>query len=141
MRKRNIAAVSAIVALMGVALPASPANAVASAGFGTTCDETMTHCVTTEVAGVGAGTTVTQGYFTAVCKAQTTGALATSVTCSSEGASRTVSLPGPVGASAVVARTSKLTGHQVCWSSTGFFINPLGGVITVTDADCAIVTA
>lgn len=107
-----------------------------------TCDPSGVHCVATEVAGAGAGTTATEpeGYFAAVCKAETTGALTTSVTCSAEGSSRTVSVPGPNGVSAVLAPTEKLTGHEICWSSTGFFIDPLGGVITVTDADCAIVT-
>jgi hypothetical protein len=133
---------SAIISMIALALPASAAHAAVSAGASVTCDPSGVHCVATEVAGAGAGTTVTspRGYFAGACKAETTGALTTSVTCSAEGSSRTVSLPGPNGASAVLAPTDKLTGHVICWKSTGFFVDPLGGVIPVTDEGCAIVT-
>lgn len=108
-----------------------------------TCDPVyIEFCVATEAVAAGAGTTVTnpRGYVTAACKVETTGALLTSSTCSVEGRSSTTSLPGPNGASAVVAPTQKLTGHEVCWTSTGYFTNPLGGVVVVTDQGCAILT-
>lgn len=131
----------AVVAVMSFGLPAAPANAGGGVGVGVTCDPNHpAFCVTTQVAAVGAGTTVTGGQVVAVCKAETTGALLTTVTCSTGGRSQTVSLPGPYGASAVVAPTTSLTGHQVCWSSTGYFTNPLGGVVPVTDSGCSIVT-
>lgn len=142
MSKIKLLSASAVISMFALALPASPAHAGVSAGASVTCDPSGVYCVATEVAGAGAGATVTspRGYFAGVCKAETTGALTTSVTCSAEGSSRTVSVPGPNGASAVLAPTEKLVGHQICWSSTGFFVDPLGGVVTVTDADCAIVT-
>lgn len=134
-------ALGAIVAVIALMLPAGPANAGGGVGVGVTCDpQHPAFCVTTQVEAAGAGTTITGGHVAAVCKAETTGALLTSVTCSTGGNSRTISLPGPVGASAVTARTSTLTGHQVCWSSTGFFTDPLGDVVAVTDSGCSIVT-
>ena len=138
---KRISLVCAVLGVFGMVAQASPANAAAGVGVGATCDAIYTqYCVTTEVAGAGAGSTVTGGQFAGVCKAQTTGASLTSVTCSASGRNRTVSLPGPVGASAVTAPTTSLTGHTVCWSSTGFFTDPLGGVVDVTDTGCAIVT-
>lgn len=138
---RRLAVVCSVLAVTGLLFPAAPANAAVSVGVGITCDPNNPEfCVTTEVAGAGGGTTVTGGQFAAACVAETTGALTTSVTCSTGGNSRTISLPGPYGASAVTAPTSSLTGHEVCWSSTGFFIDPLGGVVTVTDSGCAIIT-
>lgn len=126
---------------MAVMLPAAPAHAVGGVGASITCDPVNPEfCVTTEASAVGAGTTATGGEVVALCKAQTTGALLTSVTCSVEGKSSTTSLPGPNGAAAVLASTRKIEGHEVCWSSTGFFTNPLGGVVVVTDSGCAIVT-
>lgn len=140
---RRTSLVCAMVALMGLSLPASPANAAAAVGLGVTCDPNHPgFCVTTQVEGAGAGTTKTGGQFVAVCKAETTGALVTSVTCSTGGNSRTISVPGSMGASAVTAPTSSLTGHQICWSATGFFIDPVSGeVVPVTDSGCAIVSA
>lgn len=130
----------AAVAVISVMLPA-PAHAVGGVGVGVTCDPSNPEfCVATEASAVGGGTTVTGGQVAALCKAETTGALLTSVTCSVGGNSRTISLPGPNGASTVTAPTEDLTGHEVCWSSTGFFTNPLGGVVVVTDDGCAIVT-
>lgn len=130
----------AVAVVMGL-LPVTPASAGGGVGAGVTCDPgNPAFCVTTQVAAVGAGSTVTGGQVAAVCEAETTGALLTSVTCSTGGNSRTVSLPGPYGASAVTAPTSSLTGHQVCWSSTGFFTDPLGDVVAVTDSGCSIVT-
>lgn len=140
MNRVRIALVCTVVAVLGLVLPASPANAAVSIGIGVTCDEVHPEfCVTTQVAGAGAGTTVTGGQFAAVCEAETTGALVTSVTCETGGNSRTISLPGPYGASAVTAPTSSLTGHQICWSSTGFFVDPFGEVVSVTDSGCSIV--
>ncbi len=138
---KRIGILTGIVSMLGLMLPATPANAAGGVGVGATCDPVHTqYCVTTQAAAVGAGTTVTGGQVVAACKAETTGALLVTVTCSVEGKSRTISLPGPNGVSAVNAPTSKLTGHEVCWSSTGFFTNPLGGVVVVTDQGCAIVT-
>lgn len=139
---RKIAKVLTIAGVMALALPGAPAHAAGSLGIGATCDPVhVEFCVTTQAAAVGAGTSVTGGEVAAVCKAETTGALLTSVTCSVEGRSSTTSLPGPYGVAAVVAPTDRIVGHEVCWSSTGFFTNPLGGVVVVTDTGCAIVTA
>lgn len=132
----------AAVAVATVMLPA-PVQAGGSIGVGATCDPVYPQfCVATEATAEGAGTTFTDppGYVAAVCKVETTGALLTSSTCSVEGGSMTTSLPGPNSASAVVRPTAKLTGHQVCWVSTGYFTNPLGGTVVVTDDDCAVLT-
>ena len=139
--KRTRIFLAALIAVGVMILPAGSASAAGSLGVGATCDpNNPAYCVTTQATAVGAGTTVTGGQVAAICKAETTGALLTSVTCSVEGKSRTTSLPGPNGASAVTAPTDRLTGHQVCWVSTGYFTNPLGGVVPVTDTGCAIVT-
>ena len=141
MNKAKVLSISAVISMVAIAFPAAPANAAGSVGIGATCDPSGVHCVTTQATAVGGGTTVTGGKVAAVCKAETTGALVTSVTCSVEGKSSTTSLPGANGAAAVVADTKAITGHTVCWSSTGFFTDVFGGVIAVTDSGCGIVTA
>ncbi len=141
MGKFKIIATSAIVSVIALVVPSAPASAGVSVGAGVTCDPSGVHCVTTQASAYGAGTTLTGGKVAAVCKAETTCALVTSVTCSVEGKSSTTSLPGPNGAAVVQANTSKLTGHQVCWASTGIFTDVFGYPVVVTDSGCATVTA
>ena len=138
---KSIAGVALTAALItGSIAVAGPANAAASAGASVHCDPTGPSCVTGMGQSENAGTSVTGGYATAVCHGGSNGAILMEVRCSVAGWGSTTSLPGPTGAAVVVAPTDTFSRHPVCWTVTGYFLDPFGPVKLVTTSGCSIVT-
>ncbi|HYO61817.1 MAG TPA: hypothetical protein VEU29_07950 [Actinomycetota bacterium] len=118
----------------------SAASAAASVGASANCEVMGAQCVAGAGQSENAGTSTTGGYATAVCTGQSNGAMLIEVSCSVAGRSSTVSLPGPAGVAFVVAPTESFTRQPVCWTVTGYFLQPLGGVNEVTTSGCSIVS-
>lgn len=128
------------LSLLGSAVVASPANAAASAGASVDCEVTGVNCVTGAGQSENAGTSSTGGYAAAVCHGGSNGAILLEVTCSVGEDYSTTSLPGPAGAGVVLAPTDTFLRQPVCWTVTGYFLQPLGGVNEVTTEGCSIVS-
>ena len=128
------------VFLVGSAVSASPANAAASVGASANCELTGVNCVTGTGQSENAGSSSTGGFATAACLGGSNGAFLMEVTCSVGDQSSTTSLPGPTGAAVVVASTDTFLRQPVCWTVTGFFLQPLGGVNEVTTSGCSVVS-
>ncbi len=118
----------------------SPASATASVGASAQCELPGPHCVTGSGQSENAGTSTTGGYATAVCQGGSNGAFLMEVHCSVAGVGSTTSLPGPTGVAAVVTETDTIPRLQVCWTVTGYFLQPFGPVNEVTTSGCSIIT-
>jgi hypothetical protein len=140
MKRINVATVIVSMSLLVPVVAASPANAAASVGASAHCELIGAHCVTGTGQAENAGTSTTGGYATAVCHGGSNGAILLEVTCSVGDGSSTTSLPGPTAAAAVITGTDTFLRQPVCWTVTGYFVQPLGGVNVVTTSGCSIIS-
>lgn len=138
--RKVFAVVVNLSVVAGSLAAASPARAAASVGASANCDVTGAHCVTGGGQSENAGTSTTGGWAAAVCYGASNGAFLLEVECMIGDQTSASSLPGPVGAAVVLAPTDTFWRYPVCWSVTGYFVDPLGGVDVLSTQGCSIVS-
>jgi hypothetical protein len=120
-----------VAALVMTTTSATGASATASAGHSGGCHPDG-HCVW----GWAQSTNAVPGSGQATCHGYAPGATAIEISCSMDGQSRTIALPGP-GGSVTVTSSSGPGPKTVCWVVTAYFAAITGPTHVHTTSGCS----